>query len=652
MSRRSTKAPIRRGSARLNARQLDAQLAEIERLIERQPTEAARQLDDLALSHPRHPDVLLAQLQAAAALNDAPRYLAAAEKLLAIEPNEEIRRGLISAYILAGYFAMARQQALLFLKRAPSDPEAPAVRSQLEMLEAIITEEAERLGVPAELKYNVFLLHDQINRRLSEEAYKETIALARRLLKLHPTFPPALNNAAMAQFYLGRLDEAVALTDQLLDHEPTNLHALSNQLRYSILLGQRERAEALAERLRAVTFGSAGLLKKAEGLAVLPDHAGIVALYKEGSEEIEHLSPAHRAHFLHLAAVAHHGLGRVTDARRLWSEALALSPGYPLAQENLDDLARPIGQRNGPWFHTIDYWIPRELIVQLSRASASDDRAMKRQLQRHVGRYPWLRNVIPVLLEQGDGPAREYAFMLGRALDDPEIIEHLKRFAFGDRGTDKQRMSVALWLYENELLPSKIVTMWQGGERQEVRLLTQTITTETDPPPYSEQNLRRIEGAYDALGRGEFARAAHLYEEVIADEAEIDPSTLNNLAMAYFQSGRSDEANQLVDRILSDFPDYFFGKIARGGRLIVAGKLDEAEAILQPLALQEEYHISEYSALCRLQMDLALARKSYDQAQATLERWENIYPDDPLLIRYRARLEVLRRKPRWPWERP
>ena len=63
-----------------------------------------------------------------------------------------------------------------------------------------------------------------------------------------------------------------------------------------------------------------------------------------------------------VAAVAHSRQGRADRARRLWRDALAISPTMDLANENLADAKKPVAERHGPWAYTLDYWLPRATI--------------------------------------------------------------------------------------------------------------------------------------------------------------------------------------------------------------------------------------------------------------------------------------------------
>ena len=96
-------------------------------------------------------------------------------------------------------------------------------------------------------------------------------------------------------------------------------------------------------------------------LAFLGDDRGVVEVYEEESRSGFSGDDMNAALFHHLAAAAGGRLGDERKARRLCKKALSPSPSFQPARQNLEDLDQPPGERNGPWYFELDYWLQPRL---------------------------------------------------------------------------------------------------------------------------------------------------------------------------------------------------------------------------------------------------------------------------------------------------
>jgi ATP/maltotriose-dependent transcriptional regulator MalT len=102
--------------------------------------------------------------------------------------------------------------------------------------------------------------------------------------------------------------------------------------------------------------------------------------------------------------------------------------------------------------------------------------------------------------------------------------------------------------------------------------------------------------------------------------------------------GQSERARQMMLDLHRRFPDYFFGIIAIARLEIEKGELDHAHDLLNGLMQRKQLHTSEFTALCRAQVQVWLAENNREAARAWIEMWEKVAPDDPDLKTYRRRV--------------
>ena len=78
----------------------------------------------------------------------------------------------------------------------------------------------------------------------------------------------------------------------------------------------------------------------------LGDDEGVLDTLQR-AERAGGLEPTYDAPLLyHLAAVADLRRGREDEARRHWRQALKMAPWLDVAQDNVDDLRKPVGERH------------------------------------------------------------------------------------------------------------------------------------------------------------------------------------------------------------------------------------------------------------------------------------------------------------------
>jgi tetratricopeptide (TPR) repeat protein len=627
------------------------ELGQAENLMAQQRWEDALEiLEPLSQRHPAVEAVIRPLAVAYYQLHDVPAYVQACEQLVRLTPNDpETLLALMSAYVSDQHFALALRAARRFLERWPNHAEAGEARKLVGALEADLAASVQLGGLAGDEGLETLGLHEQALVLVERGKYAEARQMEERVLRRAPGFVPALNTLSMSYAMEWRLEQAIAYSRRAVEREPDNVHALSNLTRQLCLAGQIEEARATAARLKAsASTREDAWVKKAEALSMLGDDAGVMEAYAEGQRLGYTKEPVAHPLGLHLAAVAAWRLGREREARGLWQRALRASPGFELAEENLDDLKKPVGERHAPWPYSFAYWVSQQTVLDLLHLvegvrDPEDQEALARANERFLQRHPNIAGLIPLLLDHGDPAGREFALRLAQAARTPDLLAALRDFVLSQRGPDEMRAGAASTVVEAGLLPAGPTRIWIRGNWQDVILIGFQITDEPEPG-HSPQTQSLMEQAMDLMrtgGQGGGEANAERARQLLLQALEIEPdspSIQNNLAAALEMLGRSDEAMALLDRISERYPDYLFARVARAIRAARRGDVEGGRALLDPLMRKTHLHISEFRALANAQIELAMAAGNLDAARSWLNIWEQIDPDHPSILMWSLQL--------------
>jgi len=651
MAKKKKRRPGRSNARPQLSPRLAADLQEVEGLVRRKRlAEAEDRIAELERRHPHNVFVLRMALLVAVTSGDTHKHQSTCEKLLRLQPNDLA----LHLILAASYFRNRRIGLALctfrnFLERWPDQPEAARVRDTLAALEPDFRRHLASIGLGGEHDLRLGALHDQTREALETGKYADARRFAGQILKEKPNFTPALNNTAEAFFHEANFDQAIATTQQVLAIDPTNVHALCNLPRHLLLSGKTAEArEAEAVMRRTPPSYPGGWAKVAETLSCLGDDAGVLEAYRNAPKSDE-LAPEEGAFLEHLAGVACYRQGREAEARRHWETALRRATGFSLARNHLADLQKPIGQRHAAWVVDFASWVPDRLIHDLSsRLTAAGPKAslesMRRVMRRYVEDWPMVEALVPVMLDRGDAPAREWAVHVASLADTPRLREALCDFVRGQRGPDDVRFHAALALCKAGVIPTGKMRFFSQGEWTEVLLLGYEVTDEP-----TRIHSPEVEGlasdASEALQAGDSKRAEQLLQQALVMEPNA-PDLMNNLAMAWLTQGRKEEAYTLLDQVHERFPGYWFGIVFAASRLVNENRLAEAEAKLQPLLETRRMHTTELAALAQVQIQLLLAKGDRQSAEEWVKMWESVAPDHPQLPEWRRRARAAGR-PGW-----
>lgn len=600
-------------------------------------------LQDLDRRYPNRAEVLAGLLNVYYELGDVTSYQFACQRLVSLRPDDPDLRLMLAGSCMENVRpALALRNFRCFLERWPDDVRAPDVRKTFAGLEAEMEEVLQDLGLTGEAGLQLAALHEEVLCCLQQGEYGQVCQLAEQLLKRHPEFTPAINNLGEAHFREGRIADAVAAARRVLQQNPDNFHALANLARYLCASGRADEARTWTERLQSVESTDSDLwIKKAETFSFLGDDQAVLEAFQGSQQNPTRETNPHEALLCHLAAVAAMRLGRENDARRLWKRAVKLQPGLDVARANLEDSNKPVGQRHAPWPCDLDHWLPEALVcklpLRLKRARhRRSEKALTRETRRYLQDHPQVAATLPMLLDRGDPDGREFAFQVAVLAETPELLEALRDFALGQRGPDRLRQKAAQNLRKAGILPAEPVRMWIKGQWQEVLVFGFEIYEEPNRVhrPQVEDLARE---AMTALRNGDAQEAERLLKQAL----EIEPDALdllNNLATAYRFQGRHDDWKHLVHQIHQRDPDYFFGRLNMALERLEEGDLEEAREMLTSLLSRQRLHVTEFTSLAQIQIELCRAEGHKDAARSWLQMWEDADPDNPDLRSCRRRL--------------
>jgi tetratricopeptide (TPR) repeat protein len=617
-------------------------------LIERRRwPEAHAWLDDLCRTYPQRPVILRRLVEVAVAQDDAHTYQFGCEKLLALCPREpDLPHMLAVVYLRNGFLALAREMGRRALSRHPASSSADKTRAMLADLEQIIHLRAAEMGLDGADGVECLAIHDRVRSLLAMGHYARALEAAEQLLQRRPRFTPAYNNAAEACFHDGRLPQAIALVQRLLAFDPDNVFALANLVRFLCLSAKADEARRHADRLKSLMpAGKTHAIKQAEALTWLGDDAGVLAVFAKSRPLPVEEGPHDDALLYHLAAVAELRQGQEEQARGYWRSALNAAPELQLARENLDDLGLPAGERNAPWSYSFSDFVPKKLVGEMltdlapfwRRHGAEGDRP---EAEPSLASHPELEGLVPLLLDKSNKEGRELALRLAGLFRTPAMLQAVRDFALGRRGSDSLRMRAAHLADAAGLLPAGPMPLWFTGEPRNVALSHFEVHGEPIERTHAPGVADLVKEGRDALNAGNFVKAERALARALALDPD-DPVALNNLAQIFDAGGRRAECEALMLRLQERHPDYLFGRTAQASLAATRGDFDRARRLLEPVLARKRFHFSEFAALCLAQVNLLVAEGKHAPAQSWLDLWRQTIPDHPLLEQMSRRVREL-----------
>ena len=566
-----------------------------------------------------------------------------APRLARLRPSDpEANLLMAQGYLFTERVALALQAYRAFLERWPTHKYASKAKSALELLEPEVETRLAAFGLTPE-KLPLLALHDQLLQNISDGEFEAAAVNGRSLVEARPQMVSARNNLVLALFQLGESSECLKFARESCAMFPENCFANAQLGTLLFLSGSFEEARAVAQRTltwaqeHLTSTGSSaqdGLTKLCELLCLLGDNDDVLRA-AELTKKLEILSREAEGSIEHLRAVALMRLGRKADAVQSWEECLKLYPHHSLAEENLAD-AQSATQGHAPWPLALSHWLPKAFMTKV-RSVALMEKSTSSSLAAVLSEWPYLKTLVPAMLDRGDDATREFAIALAKAEQSAEMMQALRDFALGQRGPDAMRLSLLNFLREHSIIDSTPMRVWRAGDWTEI--VTTAFRIHWQPTLHPDKELNQLlSSCYRALMREDKGKALDLARQCVARDPNF-PACLHNLATALSMQGDRDsrrQSEEIVDDIFSRFPDYVFARISKVQDAIDAGELERADQLLEPLTRKEDWHGSEAMAHAAVTALLSIAKKDWPGAEHMLGMMRQIDSDDP-------RIEVIQR---------
>lgn len=532
-----------------------------------------------------------------------------------------------------------------FATRWPHHPTTAGLREILASCEQQALKNLKSMGVGNdEHGWQVLESHERVFQAMQRGDLKQVIERGEAaLLKQH--FVTAIfNNLSEAYFHSSRFLDALGAARRAAELKPDNLISQFNLVRFALLLGDRDEANRTADSIRSLRPQRFDFWSKLVGAFVLLERYDealeLAEVARQCSEPNEWATPD-AAELHHAIAVALAHRGRLTEAEAEWRSALQVRPGFSTAQPNLDDLRRPLAERNGTFLFPLTNLIPRETLVRalefLKPVGNISNEEHTQILRRFSEECPGLRTAIPLLLRIGDDAARDVGIALVKFIHTPELIEALRKFALSDCGSDSRRLSALNLLREVGAEIPQPSPFFSNGSWTLVTNFKHEIhhgPSET----IREDLLSHMERGHAAIQRRDFRLAERCFREAIAIEPAC-VSAYNNVAVCLLSQQRTAEAVPMLRHVLTLDDNNAIARCQLARIAVLDNRLAEAAQWLEPLRCDRSFTTTEYFAMAGVDLELALRKGHLDGARLQLRTLETLMPDNPALTRFRSMLK-------------
>ncbi len=380
-----------------------------------------------------------------------------------------------------------------FIRLAPQHAMAGEVCGEIEKLRTALAEICPGENVDDADNLRRLAWTEQSLMLLGGGHLREVVRLTTKHLADFPSDTRAMNNQSEALYQSGRWEEALKSLDRSIALDDTNYYAHANRCRIRFLRGLTELSDRDADLLGQLQPRRASdLTKAAEAFAFRGEDDRVLAAFERlHTEGWQDDSPTDSALLYHFAAVVHCRGGDDRQAKKLWKRSINHSDSISFAKDNLKDLRNPVGERSGPFYFSLEYWISGDVFDDLSNfreAFTNDDSGgssenVDRAFKQLTGRHPHLQGLVPALLNRGDRLSQLIATELAAQFPTRETTEALVSFIQSSRGTDSIRYQTALDLKQRDLLHDSELEMFVGGKVSRVALLDFRVTDEPNIPP-------------------------------------------------------------------------------------------------------------------------------------------------------------------------
>jgi hypothetical protein len=98
------------------------------------------------------------------------------------------------------------------------------------------------------------------------------------------------------------------------------------------------------------------------------------------------------------------------------------------------------------------------------------------------------------------------------------------------------------------------------------------------------------------------------------------------------QNGKKKEGMAIIRSLHAEDPEYLFARTQVVQEAVEEGRLEEAQALLEPLFLRTEFYVTEYRAFLAAQVILVLAMGEVETAKGCVEALEQVLDEGDLVL--------------------
>lgn len=643
MDKKSKPTKTRRKGAPGEARPVRSisieQLEGIQRLWEQgKAPEAISEAERLLERHPRdaQPHLLLGQMYGRCGREvEALEHLDTAARLAPFEPEIDFLRLLL--YASTNMHAHAVRMARRYLASDVEIEHANEARQAVEEYEELMAEWAARLGVSTKRMEQGAFLMEEGRWANSRQDPGYGLRSSQEASRMVPRWPVPRNNAALAQFYLGKTEQAIALEEGVLaELDPDNVMALGNLVHFHAVLGQMDKAESYADRLARIRPSSYDeRLKMAEAFTTLKRDQAVYDVLVEAKAPNAKAAGDREWTLAVAAANTKRMAAAKSHLRRANVEGDAFRQG--VAALVREELPGPAGRYP---YHSVTQDLPPGAIGRLRKELKGGKSSSADRLRALAKKYPELLLVAAeTLWFGGDDEVVESGVDLLKTVGGEKARDILKSFATGQVGSDQARTYATMALAE--LDPSvyeQPITVVRDGRPTEVRV-RRIAVVEGRQSPYSAEVTRLMDEAIEAQRKGREEKARQLYQQVLAKNPKVREA-LGNLGVLCLRQGDEKRGVEYLRKALEADPMYVTARVNLSSLALADGRLEEAKRWLDPLADVDEFQVDEMVRYMVATARLAVAKGRYEDAENQIEMALKLDPENEWALSTKRDLEL------------
>ncbi len=628
-------------------------LRRVDELIDNEEWDDARELlESLNRRHPNSPRILGGLLVAYAELGQHVLAVSTAEQLAARDPKGlSTLEMLLTTYMMATMPLHARDAAF----RLASLEKSERTAELLALLEAAEPEVLEEAGLRADER-DAALAQERAELKQDAGNFQAAIGEFLQIIQKWPAYAEPYLAAAHAYIELGEVDAAIDMVRRCLEQHPKSLGVTAEAIVIHFRGGRHEEGARLGAKLgplvsvtnsRSASAPADSPEQLANAFMLLGDYESVLTVHdatelrihnaigpalQDGASDLP--EPTVSPQLQHLAAVAHMLQGDVKRAKELLKAA---SADYGVAQDNLENLELPEGERDAPWPFPLSFWVPREAEIKFSAFASFDDASkMLAALLENVSQFPVLRDQAAMMLLHGDPPSRLRAIFIAEERPTPEVVETARELALGTFGTDMVRYrAAAVAVRHGELSADERHCLYRKGEPVEVRVLPYLFDWNISAHPKAVERLLEQTDELFESGRAQEARV--LLRDGLRRLGPVK-ALFNQTLRSLYPASRS-EKTDTIEELTAEHPDESSLRIFSAAVALESEGVEAAEAILAPYLEREKHHPDDLLALASLEVSIQVARGDILTARDWLMLIEFLFPKSGRLPGLRLLIE-------------